>query len=74
MLANVPLLPPHKAFNITNIKASVPLILGLKWLNYDAWRELFTTHCMGFDIDHIDDFSFFIEASQRMRNGIKSTR
>ncbi|XP_024985248.1 uncharacterized protein LOC112520861 [Cynara cardunculus var. scolymus] len=47
--------PSHKAFGITNIKTYVPLILDLDRLNYDAWRELFTTHCVGFDvIDHID--------------------
>ncbi|KAJ9542450.1 hypothetical protein OSB04_028956 [Centaurea solstitialis] len=48
--------PPHKEFGITNIKTYVPLVLDLDRLNYDAWRELFTTHCVGFDvIDHIDD-------------------
>ena len=48
--------PPHKAFGITNIKTYVPLILDLEQLNYDQWRELFSTHCVGFDVvDHIDD-------------------
>ncbi|KAJ9546350.1 hypothetical protein OSB04_018893 [Centaurea solstitialis] len=48
--------PPHKAFGITNIKTYVPLLLDLDQLNYDQWRELFSTHCIGFDvIDHIDD-------------------
>ncbi|KAJ9566959.1 hypothetical protein OSB04_002925 [Centaurea solstitialis] len=47
---------PHKAFGITNIKTYVPLLLDLEQLNYDQWRELFSTHCVGFDvIDHIDD-------------------
>ncbi|KAI3504296.1 hypothetical protein L1887_32863 [Cichorium endivia] len=46
----------HKAFGVTNIKSYVPLVLDLERLNYDAWKELFTTHCVGFDvIDHIDD-------------------
>ncbi|KAJ9543284.1 hypothetical protein OSB04_022991 [Centaurea solstitialis] len=45
----------HKAFGITNIKSYIPLILDLEKLNYDAWREIFTTHCIGFDvIKHID--------------------
>ncbi|XP_071739620.1 uncharacterized protein [Rutidosis leptorrhynchoides] len=48
--------PLHKAYGVTNIKSHVPLLLNLDELNYDAWCELFTSHCIGFDvIDHIDD-------------------
>ncbi|XP_024966046.1 uncharacterized protein LOC112506265 [Cynara cardunculus var. scolymus] len=48
--------PPNKVFSITNIKTYIPLILELKRLNYDAWRELFSTHCIAFDvINHIYD-------------------
>lgn len=50
---------PHKAFGITNIKTYVLLVLDHDQLNYDAWRELFSTHCVGFDVvDHIDDYQF----------------
>ncbi|KAJ9551935.1 hypothetical protein OSB04_015980 [Centaurea solstitialis] len=48
--------PPHKVFCVTNIKSYVPLILDLDRMNYDAWRELFTTHCEAYDtIEHIDN-------------------
>ncbi|XP_071689538.1 uncharacterized protein [Rutidosis leptorrhynchoides] len=48
--------PLHKAYSITNIKSHIPLILTLDHLNYDAWTDLFETHCIGFDvIDHIDN-------------------
>ncbi|KAL4561753.1 hypothetical protein LXL04_033927 [Taraxacum kok-saghyz] len=40
----------QKPFGITNIKALVPITLDLNQLNYDAWRELFTTHCRGFGV------------------------
>ncbi|XP_071727490.1 uncharacterized protein [Rutidosis leptorrhynchoides] len=49
-------IPLHKAYSVTNIKSHIPLILNLDHLNYDAWTDLFETHCIGFDvIDHIDD-------------------
>jgi len=45
----------HKAFGITNIKGHIPLVLDLERLNYDSWRELFSTHCEAYDtLDHID--------------------
>lgn len=34
-----------KPYGITTIRSFVPLILDLDSLNYDAWRELFSTHC-----------------------------
>ena len=47
--------PTEKLYGIANIKAYIPLVLDLDELNYDAWRELFQTHCVGFKvIDHID--------------------
>ncbi|KAJ9542062.1 hypothetical protein OSB04_028568 [Centaurea solstitialis] len=47
--------PPNKAYGINNIRTFVPLTLDFDKLNYDAWSELFTTHCNAFDvIDHID--------------------
>ncbi|GKA39946.1 ribonuclease H-like domain-containing protein [Tanacetum coccineum] len=39
-----------KAFGVTNIKTHVPLVLDLDQLNYDAWSELFTTHCYSFGV------------------------
>ncbi|KAJ9547106.1 hypothetical protein OSB04_019649 [Centaurea solstitialis] len=45
----------EKPFGIVNIKAYVPLVLDLDQLNYDAWCELFTTHCISFGVlGHID--------------------
>ncbi|KAJ9539439.1 hypothetical protein OSB04_032172 [Centaurea solstitialis] len=45
----------QKLYGITNIKAYVPLTLDLNELNYDAWRELFKTHCTGFGVaGHLD--------------------
>ena len=34
---------------MTNIKHHIPLILDIDDGNYDAWRELFLTHCQSFD-------------------------
>jgi hypothetical protein len=47
---NPPSQPNQKPYGVTNIKAYVPLILDLNELNYDAWRELFLTHCRGFGV------------------------
>ncbi|XP_019094800.1 PREDICTED: uncharacterized protein LOC104758527 [Camelina sativa] len=45
----------ERAFGVTNIKSHIPLILDLDDHNYDAWRELFLTHCLTFDVlGHID--------------------
>ncbi|KAL1190991.1 hypothetical protein V5N11_032164 [Cardamine amara subsp. amara] len=45
----------ERCFGVTNIKHHIPLILDLEDHNYDAWRELFQTHCMTFDVSgHID--------------------
>lgn len=43
------------AFGVTNIKSHIPIILDLSDHNYDAWRELFLTHCLTFDLaGHLD--------------------
>ncbi|KAG7534465.1 hypothetical protein ISN45_Aa08g020180, partial [Arabidopsis thaliana x Arabidopsis arenosa] len=45
----------ERAFGVTNIKSNIPLILDLDDHNYDAWRELFMTHCLTFDVlGHLD--------------------
>lgn len=45
----------ERAFGVTNIKHHIPLVLDLDVFNYDAWRELFTTHCLTFDLlGHVD--------------------
>ncbi|KAL6552057.1 hypothetical protein OROGR_008211 [Orobanche gracilis] len=45
----------HKVFCVANIKTHVPIILDIDKLNYDAWRELFYTHCQAYDADeHLD--------------------
>ncbi|XP_023735032.1 uncharacterized protein LOC111882890 [Lactuca sativa] len=48
--------PTHKAYNITNIKTYVPLILDLSTRNYDLWSDLFKAYCIAYGVaDHIDD-------------------
>ena len=50
--------PVERAFGITNIKTHIPVILDFEAHNYDAWRELFLTHCLAFDVlGHIDGTS-----------------
>lgn len=45
----------EKPFGISQIKAYVPIILDMKKLNYDAWNELFETHCISFSVlGHLD--------------------
>ncbi|KAL4589656.1 hypothetical protein LXL04_002564 [Taraxacum kok-saghyz] len=34
------------------IKDSIPLILDLEGLNYDAWRVMFETHCIAYGVAH----------------------
>ena len=46
------------AFGVTNIKTHIPLVLDLDVFNYDAWWELFLTHCLAFDVlGHVDGTS-----------------
>lgn len=53
-----PLPMADRCFGITNIKTHIPLILDLDEHNYDAWRELFLTHCLTFDVlRHVDGMS-----------------
>ena len=48
----------ERAFGINNIKTHIPLILDYEDHNYDAWRELFLTHCLAFDVlGHVDGTS-----------------
>ncbi|XP_009124323.2 uncharacterized protein LOC103849267 [Brassica rapa] len=48
----------ERAFGVTNIKHRIPLVLDLDVFNYDAWRELFLTHCLTFDLlGHVDGTS-----------------
>lgn len=47
-----------RAFGVTNVKYHIPLILDTDDHNYDAWRELFLTHCLTFDLlGHVDGTS-----------------
>ncbi|KAL7611472.1 hypothetical protein Lser_V15G14136 [Lactuca serriola] len=47
-----------KVYGITNIKSYVPLLLNLDRLNYDSWKELFKTHCIGYSVyNHLDGSS-----------------
>lgn len=44
-----------KPYEISTIKTCVPITLDLDQLNYDAWRELFSTHCISYGLqDHLD--------------------
>ncbi|KAL4555611.1 hypothetical protein LXL04_038235 [Taraxacum kok-saghyz] len=46
--------PTDRVYGITNIKSYVPLVLDLDRLNYDSWKELFKTHCLGYSVyDHL---------------------
>ena len=50
-----PLNPLERAYGVTNIKSHIPIILDIDDHNYDAWRELFLTHCQSFDVSgHLD--------------------
>ncbi|CAH1440753.1 unnamed protein product [Lactuca virosa] len=40
----------QKPYGMVNIKTHVPIILDFNELNYDAWRELFETHCRGYRV------------------------
>ncbi|PWA61107.1 hypothetical protein CTI12_AA376330 [Artemisia annua] len=48
----------EKPFGVTNIKSHVPLVLDLDQLNYDAWCELFTSHCHSFGVHGFLDGTF----------------
>lgn len=48
----------ERAFGVTNIKTHILLILQFDDHNYDAWRELFLTHCLAFVVlGHLDGTS-----------------
>ncbi|XP_013713522.1 uncharacterized protein LOC106417229 [Brassica napus] len=40
----------ERAFGVTNIKSHIPLNLDFEDHNYDAWRELFLSHCLAFNV------------------------
>ena len=43
------------AYGVTNVKSQIPIRLDIDNHNYDAWRELFLTHCQSFDVSgHLD--------------------
>ncbi|XP_019090160.1 PREDICTED: uncharacterized protein LOC104737353 [Camelina sativa] len=42
--------PAHKVFTVIHIKSHIPIILDMQKMNYDAWRELFETHCYSFGV------------------------
>jgi len=45
----------ERAYGVNNIKNHIPIILDIDDHNYDAWRELFLTHCQSFDVaGHLD--------------------
>ena len=48
--------PTAKAFSVTNTKTYVLFVLDLATHNYDPWRDLFTAHCIAFEVlDRIND-------------------
>nr|GEY30480.1 myb-like protein P [Tanacetum cinerariifolium] len=62
MVVNVNPPPPpvnvEKPFGVTNIKSYIPFVLDLDQLNYDAWCELFTSHCHSFGVHGLLDGIF----------------
>ncbi|XP_010468738.1 PREDICTED: uncharacterized protein LOC104748855 [Camelina sativa] len=50
--------PLDKVFTVTHIKSHIPLVLDMQKMNYDAWRELFESHCYSFGVyGHLDGTS-----------------
>ncbi|XP_010474091.1 PREDICTED: uncharacterized protein LOC104753554 [Camelina sativa] len=50
--------PLDKVFTVTHIKSHIPIVLDMHKMNYDAWRELFETHCYNFGVyGHLDGTS-----------------
>lgn len=50
-----PAIPVERAYGVTNIKHYIPFLLDIDDGNYDAWKELFLTHCQSFDVvGHLD--------------------
>ena len=43
-----PVIPVERAYGVTNIKHYIPFLLDIDDGNYDAWKELFLTHCQRF--------------------------
>lgn len=55
MAANANVAPHERLYGVTNIKTHIPFVLDSDDGNYDAWRELFMTHCQSFDVaGHLD--------------------
>ncbi|CAA7036918.1 unnamed protein product [Microthlaspi erraticum] len=55
-----------KPFGISQIKAYIPITLDMTKLNYQAWRELFETHCSSFSVlGHIDGTSISTPATEK---------
>lgn len=50
MAAPAAVAPLDRVYGVTNIKTHVLFLLDLDDGNYDAWRELFMTHCQSFDV------------------------
>ncbi|KAL4563972.1 hypothetical protein LXL04_028021 [Taraxacum kok-saghyz] len=72
---NIPI--TEKPGGISHIRASVPFLLDYDHMNYDAWRELFETHCCGCGVaDHLrppkDPASSNMEEWERIDSVVKS--
>nr|GEY68059.1 hypothetical protein [Tanacetum cinerariifolium] len=52
-----------KPFGVSNIKSHVPLVLDLDQLSYDAWCELFMSHCHSFGVHVLLD-GIFVSTSE----------
>lgn len=65
---------PDRIYGVTNIKSHIPVVLDLDEGNYDAWRELFLTHCLCFDVlGYIDGTTLPTDANDaawKKRDGI----
>nr|GFA53157.1 myb-like protein P [Tanacetum cinerariifolium] len=53
-----PIVNMEKPFGVINIKSHIPLVLDLDHLNYDAWCELFTSHCHSFSVHGLLDGTY----------------
>lgn len=63
-----------RIYGVTNIRSHIPVTLDLEESHYDAWRELFLTHCLTFDvIGHVDGTSLPADDNDltwRKRDGV----
>ncbi|XP_013617952.1 PREDICTED: uncharacterized protein LOC106324546 [Brassica oleracea var. oleracea] len=66
-----PAVPHECAYGVTNIKHYIPFLLDIDDGNYDAWKELFLTHCQSFDVSgHLDGTLLSADDAWKKRDGL----